>query len=282
MIDLLARRARFAPRDEVPVAYELRTRLGSRRPWLALVQGLGFDRSGWDPVTRGLGRRFRLVLLDNRGVGASEVPPGPYTVAAMAGDVVGVLDAAGIDRAHVVGASLGGMVAQELAVEHPERVDRLVLAGTTPGWPSGYPPPPATVGLLAQVGRLPPEVALRRHVENALAPATVDRRPDLVERIVAHQRSRLPGRDGWMAQAAAGARWAGHGRQRQIRAATLVVHGTADQVVDPRNAQLLVGLIPDARLMTFPGAGHLLFWEHPERFVEVVTGFLGAGGGRGG
>lgn len=256
------------------MAYELRTGLRSRRPWLVLVQGLGFDRSGWDPVGRGLGRRFRLVLVDNRGIGASEVPPGPYTVAAMAGDVVGVLDAAGIARAHVVGASLGGMVAQELAIEHPERVDRLVLACTTPGWPSGYPPPPATLRLLALAGRLPTEVALRRHVENALAPATVEQRPELVERLIAHQRVRLPNRDGWVAQAAAGARWAGRGRQRQIRAATLVVHGTADRVVDPRNAELLAGMIPDARLVTFQGAGHLLFWEQPARFVEVVTAFL--------
>lgn len=239
-----------------------------------LVQGLGFDRSGWDPVARRLGRHFRLVLLDNRGIGASGVPPGPYTVAAMAGDVVAVLDAAGIGRAHVVGASLGGMIAQELAIGHPDRVDRLVLACTTPGWPSGYPPPVPTIRLLAQAGRLPREVALRRHVENALAADTVDGRPELVEHIIAHQRSRIPDRDGWMAQATAGARWAGRGRQRHIQAPTLIVHGTADQVVDPRNASLLTGLIPDARLVTFPGAGHLLFWEDPERFVEVATSFL--------
>jgi 3-oxoadipate enol-lactonase len=233
-MNLFSRRARFAPSGEVPVAYEVRTRFRSRQPWLVLVQGLGFDRSGWDPVARQLGRRFRLVLVDNRGIGASEVPPGPYTVAAMAGDLVGVLDAAGIRR----------------------------------------PLPPSACWRKPAVS---PEVALRRHVENALALDTIEQRPQLVERIIAHQRSRLPNRDGWVAQASAGARWAGRGRQRHIRAATLVVQGTADRVADPRNAELLAQLIPQARLEILPGAGHLLFWEYPGRFVELVTSFLDAG-----
>ena len=85
-----------------------------RRPWLVLVQGMGFDRYGWDPVLSALRRCFRLVLVDNRGAGRSDRPDGSFNVADMAGDVVAVLDAAGIGRAHVLGASLGGMVARDL------------------------------------------------------------------------------------------------------------------------------------------------------------------------
>src|SRR5437764_2697703 len=93
--------------------YELRGRLRRRRPWLVLIQGMGLDRRGWEEVPGRLRRRFRLVLVDNRGCGRSDRPAGSFTVADMAGDVVAVLDAAGIRQAHVLGASLGGMVAQE-------------------------------------------------------------------------------------------------------------------------------------------------------------------------
>ena len=138
-------RIRYADSGTVRIAYELRGALHRRRPWLVLIQGMGLDRLGWEPVLRKLRRRFRLVLVDNRGVGHSGRPTGSFTVADMAGDIVAVLDAAGISRAHVLGASLGGMVAQELAISHPERVDGLVLACTAPGWPFTYPMPAASI-----------------------------------------------------------------------------------------------------------------------------------------
>ena len=142
-------RNRYARSGELRIAYELRGTIHWRRPWLALVQGMGLDRLGWEPVLRKLQRHFRLVLIDNRASGRSDRPARPFTVADMAADVVAVLDAAGVRRAHVLGASLGGMVAQELAVAYPERVDGLVLACTTPGWPFSYPMPRASVRLIA-------------------------------------------------------------------------------------------------------------------------------------
>ena len=141
-------RTRYARSGKFRIAYELRGTMHRRRPWLVLIQGMGFDRSGWEPVLRKLHRHFRLVLVDNRGFGRSDRPAGLFGVAAMAGDIVAVLDAAGIRRAHVMGASLGGMVAQELAITHAERVDGLVLACTAPGWPFAYPMPPAAVRLI--------------------------------------------------------------------------------------------------------------------------------------
>ena len=128
-------RTRYARSGALRIAYELRGTLHRRRPWLVMIQGMGLDRLGWQPVLGTLGRHFRLVLVDNRGFGSSSRSAGSFSVADMAGDVVAVLDAAGIRRAHVIGASLGGMVAQELAIAHPERVDGLILACTAPGWP---------------------------------------------------------------------------------------------------------------------------------------------------
>jgi pimeloyl-ACP methyl ester carboxylesterase len=162
-------RTRYARGGELRIAYELRGKLHWRRPWLVLIQGMGLDRSGWGPVLRKLRRHFRLVLVDNRGTGRSGLPAVSFDVADMAADVVAVLDGAGIRQAHVLGVSLGGMVAQELAIDHPGRVDALVLVSTTPGWPFAYPMPAASLRLIAAEGSMTREVALRRHVENALS-----------------------------------------------------------------------------------------------------------------
>jgi len=237
---------------------------------LLLVHGLGYTRAGWGPQRELLARRYRVLSYDNRGIGESEIPPGPYSVAELAGDTVQVLDEAGVERTHVLGASLGGMVAQLLAAEQPERVDRLVLAGTTPGGAAAYPLPQQTLALMAEAASLPPEVALRRFVENALAPGSA-----LVDEVLAYRQQHPPDPAGWAAQAAAGSAWDADGRLARIAAPTLVVAGTADAVVDPRNAQLLADAIPDARLELIEGAGHLLFWECAEEFAELVESFLG-------
>lgn len=243
-------------------------------PPLVLVHGLGYGQWGWEPVLEPLARRHLVVTFDNRGIGESDRPPGPYDAATMAGDAVAVLDAAGLERAHVVGTSLGGMIAQELALGWPERVDRLVLASTTPGGPRAYPLPEHTQKLFARAPALAPEVALRLFVANSLAPATVTGRPELVDRMVALRLADPPDPAGWRAQLAAGSTFDAFGRLGSIAAPTLVLHGSEDRVVDPRNAQLLAREIPDARLELLDGTGHLFFWEQPDRFVALMQEFL--------
>ena len=245
-------------------------------PPLLLIHGLGYARWGWEPVLPGLAERFSVVSFDNRGIGESDAPPGPYTAAQMAADAVQVLDEAGIERAHVVGTSLGGMVAQEVALGHPDRVGRLVLCCTTPGGPRAYAMPSVTIALMAEAATLAPAVALRRFVENALAPATVEAHPEIVERIMAHRLATAQDPAAWAAQASAGTVFDAYDRLGTVAAPTLVQHGDEDVVVDPRNADLLVELLPDARLDRFAGTGHLYFWEEPVRFVTSVGAFLEA------
>jgi 3-oxoadipate enol-lactonase len=255
-----------AANGDVELAYELR---GSG-PALLLVQGLGYGGRGWGPVLELLAEDFLVVSYDNRGFGASDVPPGPYTVAQLAGDAVAVLDAAGIERAHILGVSLGGMAAQELTLSRPERVDRLVLVSTTPGV-GGHPLPARTVSLTLEAPTLLPSDALRRFVENALGP---DAASELVERIVAYRTANPPDPGGWQSQAAAGATFDALDRIGLIAAPTLVVHGTEDFVVDPRNGEQLARTIPGARLELLPGCGHLASWEQPERLATLVKEFL--------
>jgi len=245
----------------VRIAWE---RHGSGQP-LLLVHGLGYARWGWEPVLESLAQSFDVILFDNRGIGESDAPPGPYTAPELAADAAQVLDEAGVDRAHVLGTSLGGMVAQELALTAPERVDRLVLACTTPGGQKAFPMPERTVQLMTN------GATLRQFVENALAP---EPDPDLVDRILRHREATAQPFEAWSAQAAAGATFDALDRIEAIEASTLILHGTEDAVVDSRNSSLLAARIADSRVELFPGGGHLFFWEQPDRFVEVVTEFL--------
>jgi 3-oxoadipate enol-lactonase len=247
------------------IAWEER---GSGAP-LLLIQGLGYARWSWEPIVPGLAEHFRVLFFDNRGIGESDKPEGPYSAREMAGDALQVLDEAGVERAHVLGASLGGMIAQELAVAEPSRVDKLVLCCTTPGGVGAVPMPAVTVSLFAEAATLEPLVALRRFVENALGEAPA---PELVEDLFARRVANPADPTGWQAQAAAGLTFAGV--DGEIAAPTLVVHGTADNVVDHRNAALLAERIADARVELLPGAGHLFFWEQPDAVVRIVTEFL--------
>jgi pimeloyl-ACP methyl ester carboxylesterase len=182
----------------------------------------------------------------------------------MAADVLQVLDEAGVGRAHVVGASLGGMIAQEVAAAAPDRVDRLVLCCTTPGGDAQVPMPEVTVRLFQEAASLEPLEALHRFVVNALGPGAPG---PLVEEIYRRRVENPPDPVGWQGQAAAGTTFPGV--DGTITAPVLVLHGTADNVVAVGNAQLLGG-----RVELFEGAGHLFFWEQPERFVRIVTEFL--------
>jgi pimeloyl-ACP methyl ester carboxylesterase len=240
-------------------------------PPLLLIHGLGYASWGWGPVLEPLAERFRVLTFDNRGIGGSDRPPGPYTARMLAEDGIAVLDAAGVVRAHVVGTSLGGMAAQELALGWPERVDRLVLACTTPGGPSSHPMPEATVRLITQPLDLPREERFRVFVRNALSEPYDE---DVVEEITALRLEEAQPLEAWQAQAAAGMGFDASDRVGNIAAPTLVLTGTADEVVDARNSDLLAERIAGARLERFEGCGHLFFWQEPERFVRLVTEFL--------
>jgi pimeloyl-ACP methyl ester carboxylesterase len=189
----------------------------------------------------------------------------------MAGDAVAVLDEAGIERAHVLGTSLGGMIALQLVLEHPDRVDKLVLACTTPGGAGAAPMPERTTRLLAEAQGLPAEVALRRFVENAFG---LDPDPAQIERIMRHRIATAQAPAAWAAQASAGATFDVWERLGEIHAQTLVLTGDEDAVVDPKNSDILAARIPQARVETFAGGGHLFFWEQPDRFVALVEEFL--------
>ena len=263
----------IARSGDVRIAYE---ELGSGDPVL-FVQGLGYDRNGFGPLPRLLAEDFRVILFDNRGVGDSDVPEGPYSVPLLAGDAVAVLDTAGVETAHVLGISLGGFIAQELALTHPGRLRKLVLVSTAPGSvPPSFPMPERGVEAFSRFPSMEREAGLRLMVENSLGDHGVRERPELVDEIYRYRLERAGSLAGWQAQAYAGATFDAYERIPGIAAPTLVIQGGADTVIDARNAELLAERIPNARLELVPDRGHLVLWQEGERLAPIVREFLGS------
>jgi pimeloyl-ACP methyl ester carboxylesterase len=134
--------------------------------------------------------------------------------------------------------------------------------------------PLPTTYLFAWAPLMTSKAELQQFVHAALGPETLRRRPKVARRLAARKLAHPQSQHGWRAQTEAGMLFNPLGRQRRITQPTLVVQGTADQVVDPGNAEVLAGLLPNARVEHFDGAGHLLYWEQPKRFVRIVTDFL--------
>jgi pimeloyl-ACP methyl ester carboxylesterase len=255
---------------DVRIAYETR---GKGAP-LLLVHGLGYDRRGWGPLHDLVAEEQRVLLVDNRGVGESDFPPGPYTVAEMAADAVSVLDAAGIERAHVLGVSLGGYIAQEIALSYPGRIDRLVLCSTSCAGPNQHPMPAVGVDAFGRFPTLEREAGLRLMVENSLGDRAVRERPELVDEVYAYRLEHAPPIEAWQAQLAAALAFDSFDRLPEIAAPTLVLHGGGDTVIDTRNGELLSERIPNAHLRLVPDRGHLLVWEESDFVAQVVRDFL--------
>jgi 3-oxoadipate enol-lactonase len=235
-----------------------------------LIMGLGMNATGWWRTIPALSE-FRVISFDNRGVGRSERVPGPYTVAEMADDAVSVLDSAGVAAAHVYGISLGGMIAQEVALRHPDRVHALVLGATTAGGQNLVPADEDVNAFVRLRAQMTAEHAVWASVPINYAPRTRAEGGDRIAEDIA-QRLRYPVEAEYYSAQLAAAH--GHdARVEDIRAPTLVVHGQEDVLIPPANGERLAALIPGAELSMWPGTAHLYFTDEPE-IDRYVAGWL--------
>ena len=243
---------------------------GGNGPPVLLIMGLGMNATGWWRTIPVLSA-FRVLSFDNRGVGRSERAPGPYTVAEMADDAASVLDAAGVEAAHVYGISLGGMIAQEVALRHPSRVRALVLGATTRGGDAWVPALDDVMTFVRLRAQMTAEHAVWASVPINYAPRTRRERGHLIAEDIA-QRLRFPVEAEYYAAQLAAAN--GHdARVEDIAAPTLVVHGEEDVLIPPENGRRLAADIPGAELSLWPGAAHLYFTDEPE-VDRLVAGWL--------
>jgi len=239
---------------------------------LLLIMGLGVTLEGWSRLGPALAERYRTILFDNRGTGRSAVPPGPYAIETMAADAAAVLDAAGVDRAHVFGISMGGMIAQELALRSPSRVRSLILGCTAPGGRDAVPASREVIAALAARQTMTREQAMW-----AMAPYIYDASTPRarIEEDFARRLSAPVSADGYFAQLAGIRAWSGTlPRLPAIAVPTLVVHGETDQLVPPENGRIIARAIPDARLVTIPHASHIFTTDQFDAARDAVLAFL--------
>jgi 3-oxoadipate enol-lactonase len=241
---------------------------------LLLIMGFGGDHLAWAFQTPVFAQQYRVVAFDNRGVGLSDVPDVPYTTRMMADDALGLLDALGIERTHVLGVSMGGMIAQELALNHPGRVRSLQLHCTL-ARPDGY-MQALLDGWRAVRTKVTPEEWMRIVALWLFAPKTYAERPEFVEMVI---QTGIANPNpftlaGFLRQGDAVRTHDTLDRLGKLRQPTLVSVAEDDILVPARFSRALAAAVPAAELRLIDGAGHAYFWERPDVFNSMCLEFL--------
>jgi 3-oxoadipate enol-lactonase len=259
---------------DVQVSYE---RAGSGPP-LLLIMGMSGSRLTWGkPFLDELRRDFDVIAYDNRGVGDSSWMREQFTIGELAGDAAALLDALELESVHVAGISMGGMIAQELVLNHPERVRTLALGCTYCGGPgTALTAEPVVQRLTAAIMSGDHARSLRTSWEVNVSPAFAAESDSYASFTEAALKVPVAV-PVIMAQMRAIAQHDTSGRLRGLQVPTLVVHGTVDEMLPVENARVIAGLIPDSRLELMDGVGHLFFWEQPARAAGLLREHVTAG-----
>jgi 3-oxoadipate enol-lactonase len=257
----------FAHSDGTRVYWE---ESGRGEPIL-LIMGLGYAHQMWFRTRPVLESKYRVILFDNRGVGKSDVPAGPYPIAQMAADAAAIMDAAGIQKARVFGISMGGMIAQEFAIRYPDRVERLVLGCTACGGQNAVPAAQKVLQVLMARATMTPEEGAEAMVPFIYDASTPRER---IEEDLAVRLSVYPTAQGYIGQIQGIMAWSCFDRLGAIHAPTLVIHGETDQLVPPENAKIIADRIPGAELVMLPHASHIFTTDQPELSHGAILRFL--------
>jgi 3-oxoadipate enol-lactonase len=239
---------------------------------LLLIMGLSYPSRMWHRSRPVLANSYRTIALDNRGVGQSDVPPGIYSIALMASDAAAVMDAAGVESAHVFGVSMGGMIAQELALQYPSRVRSLILGCTAAGGPHAVQAESAALETLMRRD-LTPEESKEAILPFIYDPATPRQRID--EDMVIRMKW-YPTPQGYQGQLQGIFGWEASSHLAQITAPTLVIHGESDRLIPPANGRLIAERIRDAKLVLIPQASHIFATDQPAAAHHAILEFLAA------
>ncbi len=247
---------------------------GDGKP-LVMIMGLTASMDVWDPrFVAELAEHYRLLLFDNRGAGKTDAGEAQWSIKQFAEDTAGLMDALGIERAYILGESMGGMIAQEFALNHPDRTEKLVLMCTFCGGAEAVLPSEDVVGVLADLSGTPEEIA-RRNITITCPDDWAAAHPEVVEDIVARSCLNPMSNENALRQGETIFLFGTYERLPDIKIPTLVMCGTEDVLVPPANSRTLADRIPGARLVEFPGGGHAFHSQFPHEVAVEVIRFLG-------
>jgi pimeloyl-ACP methyl ester carboxylesterase len=247
---------------------------GSGTP-LLMIRGFSSSAAAWGgPFLKRLRGVFSCIRFSNRGTGQSEAPPEETTIRKMADDAANLLSALGIKRAHVFGVSMGGMIAQEFALAHPERVSGLVLGCTTPGGPNAATASAEILQMLTPAPGTTREDQIRATWPALCAPAFLKNNREFLEAMLSEALVHPTPLETIVKQMAAVREFDAYDWLGLIGVPTLVVHGDMDVLIPPANGALLRERIPGAEMVQIPGVGHMFWWEKPEESAQAIVKFL--------
>ncbi|MBN2043948.1 MAG: alpha/beta fold hydrolase [Anaerolineales bacterium] len=245
---------------------------------VVLISGLGYPMWQWHKMVPLLADECLVIALDNRGVGESEKPEGPYSAQLLAADVVGLLEVLGIDKAVIAGHSMGGFIAQAIALDYPERVDKLILCSTNFGGPNHVPVTAEAWAVLSDTAS-DPITRFKNGLRVSTAPGWAESNPEMVQEWVDWRVANPIDIQGYQSQLAIGLGLVSgeacfEGRLAEVAAPTLILFGADDKVVPPANADLLQSKIPDSVSVILPDAGHFFPIEVPEIASKHILDFV--------
>lgn len=260
-----------AVNGDVELAYWVR----GRGVPLLMIAGLAVPGSAWGPLPLKLAKLgYMTIVVDNRDSGRSSTYEGEeYSIADMAGDMIAVMDDLGLESTNVIALSLGGFIAQELALAVPERIRKMMLISTGPGV-GGYPPDSELLIAMFDNDGLGPEATTRKVVEMLAGPGWAEQNPRLVS-LAVRKRLRDPyDEEAFGRQWIAAMGFSSIDRLGQVSVPTLLLHGEQDVLIPFRNGQTLATGIPGAKLVSMEGAGHLLPMERPAQTMQTIQNFF--------
>ena len=271
----------MSSRSGIVTGLDGRTRLywesaGTGDPVL-LIHGLGLSGGAWWRTVDALAPSMHIITFDHRGVGQSASLTYAYTTEAMADDAVSILDALAIDRVHVYGFSLGGMIAQQVALRHPERVQSLVLGATHSGGRRTAFPEPDAIAFFRRRAKMPSEEAAWASVPYNYGPRGRVQQVDRIAEDIEHRLQNPFNEHAYRAQLLAASLHNCYRRLERIHVPTLVVHGARDRVIPVANAHMTAEGVPGAQLKILEDAGHLYPTEEPA-MDEAIGAFFAAHG----
>ena len=258
---------------DITLYYEIH---GSGFPVL-FISGLGAGTWAWEPQVPFFSRSYQMISFDNRGAGRSSAPPGPYSIEQMALDSIRLMHSLDIDKTFVVGLSMGGMTAQELALILPHRISGLVLAATHPGGTMRIPGSPEVYECLMDNNGLSQEEIVEKNIPILFSPKTVTDLPEIIQAYRKRQKN-IPEQTehAFAAQQEAIQGFDCSRRLSKIKAPTLVLAGEDDQLIPAENARRMAEHIPDSQIEIMSHAGHLIHMEQTEEFNKIIDEFFQA------